>query len=88
MKMYAAARKYRVRGSSNKKALIKDAYKKNKFIRYKRKRGWFRRFSVLECFSVSVAVLATGYITYDHVNTKYPEILIEVIKYIHYYGFF
>ena len=88
MKKYATARKYRVRSSSKKKPLTKDTYKKNKYVRYKRKRGIFRRFSYLECFSVTVALLALSYIIYDHVSTKYPGILFEVIKYMNYYGFF
>ena len=88
MKKYTGVRKYRDRGSKKKKALVKEAYKKDKFIRYKRKKGIFKRLSKLECVLITILILGVGYVIYKHILTKYPEVYVELIKYIHHYGIF
>jgi hypothetical protein len=88
MKKYARVRKYRTKGSTKKKVLVKEAYKKDRFIRYKRKGGFFKRLSKLECVLIFIVILGLGYSTYEYILTKYPEVYVELIKYIHHYGIF
>jgi hypothetical protein len=88
MKKYTGVRKYRDRGSRKKKVSIKEAYKKDRFIRYSRKRGIFKRLSKLECVLIFIVLIGAGYVAYEYVTTKYPEVQIELIKYMHHYGIF
>lgn len=88
MKKYAGTRKYRTRGSTKKKVLAKEAYKKDRFIRYKRKSGLFKRLSKLECILIFMVLVGIGYNAYEYILTKHPEVIVILIKYIQSYGFF
>jgi len=88
MKKYTGVRKYRDKGNKKRKVSVKEAYKKDRFIRYSRKRGIFKRLSKLECVLIFIVLIGTGYWAYEYITTKYPEVLVEMIKYIYHYGIF